>query len=183
MENKKETALKEISVFLERSENREGLFCLKIAEEFAKASERKLSEKFPYDQKPQEAYMDKDGKRILTFNLLEKRLEEKQVYTAIREIQRLISHVYPESIQKQAGCIKIVAGEAGWFSFITGGISEDQSHIMFILPVSERMMLGTYHFPMKEEREERKIFLKMLKSIQIKDTGKEAEIKYAGISI
>lgn len=183
-ENKKEAGLKKISGLKEHSDSSEGLLSLKIPEELEAAFDEKVSEKFPYELRPQEVYMNEKGKKIFTLNLLENRLEDKQVHVAVREIQRMIAHIYPESIQIQARILKIAAGTAGWFSFVTGGIPEDICHIMFILPVMNRMMLGSYHFPIDQEREERKVFLKLLNSIRIKDEIKEeAGKKDVGIRI
>lgn len=79
----------------------------------------------------------------------------------------MISHVYPESIRAQAKELKADAGMIGWFAFVTGGIREDSMHCMFILPLDDNMMLGSYHFPAEQMEEDRKIFMQMLKSIQL----------------
>ena len=41
------------------------------------------------------------------------------------------------------------AGAAGIFAFITGGIREDAYHSIFILPVDEKMLLGSFHLSEK----------------------------------
>ena len=79
----------------------------------------------------------------------------------------LLSHVYPESIQVRARELRTEAGRIGWFSFVTGGIRTDSIHCMFVLPVKDHMMLGSYHFPAGTMEEDRKMFLEMLKSISI----------------
>lgn len=79
----------------------------------------------------------------------------------------MISHVYPESIRAQAKEINTDAGTIGWFAFVTGGIKEDSMHCMFILPLDDNMMLGSYHFPAEQMEENRKIFMQMLRSIQL----------------
>ncbi len=151
-----------------------GQLSLQIPEELEKPPEETAKVYFPYDQRPQEIWMDETRSRTLTFNLLELSLKESQVFSAIREIQKMISRVYPESMRESAQNFRAGGVAAGWFSFFTGGIREDHCHIMFVMPVNERMMFGSYHFPAGQEKEERRVFFKMLKSVQMrKETGED----------
>lgn len=144
-----------------------GQLLVQIPEEIKEASDGRIKEKFPYQPKPQEVRMNEEGDKIITFNLLECLLEESQVLPAIREVQRLINHKIPESIRTHARCMKLPAGMMGWFSFITGGLLDDVYHIMFLIPVSGKLMLGTFHFPARMEKQEKEKFFTMVKSIQI----------------
>lgn len=164
-ENKKETKWKDIVC--------PGELYLQIPEELEKPSEKEAAEHFPYDQIPQEIWMDITGSRILTFNLLELLLQENQVSPAIREIQKMISRRYPESVRESAQNLSVCGVTVGWFSFLTGGIKEDQCHIMFVMSVNERMMFGSYHFPVEQENEEQRVFFKMLKSVKIRKNSGE----------
>lgn len=140
---------------------------------FEAVTGKEVEKKFPYGQGPQEIYMDHTGEKIITFNLLDKALEEKQVYSAVREIQVLIGHLYPESIRQQAGCIRAKEETAGWFSFATGGLTEDCIHILFVLSLEGKMMFGSYHFPAGDEAEERKTFQKIIRSAAVKKKKQE----------
>ena len=152
-----------------------------VPEELAPPSEEAAARKFPYDLPPQEIYMDDAGKRILTFNLLEKSLDKNQVYSAVREMQRMIGHIYPESIHDHARGIHVRGRIVGWFSFVTGGVEEDSIHIMFVTPLQNKMMLGSYHFPSQNEAEESENFRKLIRSISVKEeTQEESEHRYAG---
>lgn len=150
-----------------------GQITLRIPELLKEQPYEKVEKRFPYDSKPQEVRMDEDGKTILTLNLLEKQLEEGQLSSAIREMQRMITHIYPESIRNHARCMKMKAGMLGWFSFVTGGLADDNCHIMFLMSVSGKMMLGSYHFPAGQEQEEKENFFKILKSMQVVETGQD----------
>lgn len=145
---------------------------LKLPEDWKRPVEKVIAKKFPYNSKPQEIFADLDGRKMITFNLLEKQLREAQVYPAIREMQRLFNHIYPESIRKTARQFKVNAGVSGWFLFTTGGMKYDTAHCMFILPVNEKMMLGSYHFPVENIKEDEGVLLEILKSIQVKDREK-----------
>lgn len=147
---------------------------LKLPEDWKRPEDKVIAKKFPYNSKPQEIFADLHERKIITFNLLNKQLRETQVYPAIREIQRLISHLYPESIRKTARQFKVNAGIAGRFLFVTGGMEYDTAHCMFILPVNERMMLGSYHFPLENMKEDEGVLLEILKSIWIKDYEEDA---------
>ena len=48
----------------------------------------------------------------------------------------------------------------------------DTAHCMFILPVNEKMMLGSYHFPEENIKEDEGVLLEILKSIRVKDREK-----------
>lgn len=154
------------------------IFCLEkqislvIPEDWNRLPVEMAAKKFPYRSKPQEIFASKDVGQIITFNMLEKSLTEKQVYTAIWEIQRLISHLYPEGIKDMAKTIRINAGMAGYFSFVTGGMQHDSSHCMFILPAFEKMIMGSYHFPVEDYKENMLVFIEILKSINV---GREIE--------
>lgn len=144
-----------------------GRIQLKLPENYMKPSDEVLTVKFPVSPRPQEIYINPEGNRIITFNLLDKPLQEMQVYPAIKEMQRLISHAYPESIRLWAKELKADAGIIGWFAFVKGGIKEDSMHCMFILPVNDNMMLGSYHFPAEGMEEDRRVFVEILKSIRL----------------
>ena len=144
-----------------------GRMYLRIPEDYRKPSNEVAAAKFPITPRPQEIYINPEGNKILTFNLLDKPLQEQQVYPAVLEMQRVIRHAYPESVRAQAKEIKTDAGTMGWFAFVTGGIKEDSIHCMFILPLDDNMMFGSYHFPAEQMEENRKIFMQMLKSIRI----------------
>lgn len=153
---------------------------LRIPEEYGRPSDEWMAARFPGIPRPQEVYRSRDGDRIITFNLLDKPLQEKQVYPAVREIERILGHIYPESVRIRARELRTEAGRIGWFSFITGGIRTDSVHCMFVLPVKDNMMLGSYHFPEGTMEADRKVFIEMLKSIRIQSdplpSGKQGAI-------
>lgn len=149
---------------------------LKLPEDWKRPENEVIIKKFPYNSKPQEIFADLQVRKIITFNLLDKPLLDEQVYPAIQEMQRLINRLYPESIRKAAKLFKVEAGMSGRFTFITGGIEYDTAHSMFILPVNERMMLGSYHFPLDQMAEEEATLLDILKSVCVmSSTEDEAE--------
>lgn len=150
-----------------------GRIILRLPKQLKEQSYEKVEARFPYQSKPQEVRMDEDGKTIFTLNLLEKQLEEGQIQAAVREIQRMITHIYPESIRNHARSMKIEAGMTGWFSFVTGGLADDNCHIMFIMSVLGQMMFGSYHFPAGQEKEEKENFFEILRSIRITETNQD----------
>lgn len=139
---------------------------MKLPEDWDRPSGETIATKFPYGKKPQEIFANPDTYHIITLNILEKSLQENQIYLAILEIQRLISHMYPESIRESAKLYSTESGIAGYFSFITGGLECDSCHYMFVLPIKGKMMLGSSHFPEQQTKEERLIFFEVLKSIK-----------------
>ncbi|MDE6925471.1 MAG: hypothetical protein K2O97_07540 [Acetatifactor sp.] len=143
----------------------QGQIYIELPRSWSRLPDEAAAEKFPYRAKPQEVYGDPEADRLLTLNLLEKPLQEKQVYPAICEMQRLISHLYPESIRDTARLIKSGESTAGYFLFITGGIDHDTCHAMFLRPIHERMMMGGYHFPTGQTIENKAAFLGILKSV------------------
>lgn len=144
-----------------------GRIMLRIPKQLIEQSYEKIEKRFPYDSKPQEVRMDEDGNIILTLNLLEKQLEEGQLTSATEEVQRMITRIYPESMRSYVRYMKTEAGMAGWFSFVTGGVADDNCHIMFLMSVSGKMMLGSYHFPVGHEQEEKENFFNILRSMQV----------------
>lgn len=149
-----------------------GKICLHIPKHWKSPAEERVSKRFPYYQKPQEVFMSPEGSQIFTVNLLDKPLKEKEIYSAIWEIQRLINWIYPESIQDSSIRMKTKIGTAGWFSFLTGGIEGDLFHMMFVMSIQEKMLFGSYHFSEEEKREERKIFKKIVEALR---EGEEME--------
>lgn len=140
---------------------------------WTRPSDEVTEKKFPYHSKPQEIFADDSISRLMTFNMLEKQLQNQQVYPAIREIQKVIVHMYPESVREPARKIVSGIGEAAYFSYITGGVKEDNGHIMFVIPVHEKMLLGSYHFPAAQLDGEREVFLEILQSMQIREDIEE----------
>lgn len=143
-----------------------GRLRLRIPEEYGRPSEEWMAVHFPAGPGPQEVYCSPEGNGILTCNLLDKPLQEEQVYPAAREIQWLIGRLYPESIRVTAREFRTDACRIGWFAFVTGGIREDSIHCMFILPLEDNMMFGSWHFPEPSWSEDRKRLLQMFESIR-----------------
>ncbi|MDE7198748.1 MAG: hypothetical protein K2O15_07675, partial [Lachnospiraceae bacterium] len=83
----------------------------------------------------------------------------------------MMNHAYPESTRIEPKEIKTGAGRAGLFAFATGGVKGDSVHCMFILPVNDNMMFGSYHFPAEEMERDRKFFLQMLRSIRVEEVS------------
>ena len=153
----------------------QGRICITLPQGWQRLSDEILARKFPYRTTPQEVFSNTQAEQIITFSLLEKQLQENQVYTAAREIQRVISHIYPESIREQARMIRIQAGAAGIFAFITGGIREDAYHSIFILPVDEKMLLGSFHLPEGQAESGRKTRMDIMRSIELLNAQKNTE--------
>lgn len=145
----------------------------RLPQDWQRARDEVVEHKFPYSIKPQEIFVDLEENKFLTLNLLNKPLQETHVYPAVYEIQRLISRMYPESIQKSANRLQAAAGMIGYFVFVTGGIMHDTVHCMFILPVKKMMMFGSYHFPIEGMPEEMPFFKKVLRSIQVLEDEKD----------
>ena len=144
----------------------DGQIYLVVPSDWTRASDEITARKFPYSIKPQEIYTNPEADRIFTLSMLDRQLQENQVYSAIREMQRLISHIYPESIRKSARGLRTCAGVAGWFSFGTGGLEGDILHYMFILPLNDQMMFGSFHFPEETIEEDDEVFFNALKNIR-----------------
>lgn len=156
----------------QEKENTQGICCLEgqiqiqLPWGWGRMPDETVAVKFPYRKHPQDVYADLEAGRMLTLNLLEKPLQEKQVYPAIWEMQRILSHLYPESIRETARLIKSGEGAAGYFLFTTGGIDHDTCHAMFLLPVHGRMLMGGFHFPEGQNGESKAVFHRILGSIQ-----------------
>ena len=135
-------------------------------EEYGRPSDEWMAVHFPAVPRPQEVYSSPEGNGILTCNLLDKPLREEQVYPAVREIQWLIGRLYPESIRVTAREFRTDACRIGWFAFVTGGTREDSMHCMFVLPLEDNMMFGSWHFPEPLWTENRKRLLQMFESIR-----------------
>lgn len=170
MKTREEEALCQVSDCLQ------GRIRITLPQGWQRPSNEILARKFPYRTTPQEVFSDTQAEQIITFSLLDKQLQEKQVYTAVREIQRVISHIYPESIREQARMIRIQAGPAGIFAFITGGFKEDAYHSMFILSMDEKMLLGSFHLPEGQAESGRKTCMDIMRSIEFLNTQKNTEV-------
>lgn len=140
---------------------------MELPQGWSRLQDEAVAEKFPYRKRPQEVYAAPEADRMITLNLLEKPLQEKQVYPAIWEMQRIISHLYPESIRETARLIKSRESTAGYFLFITGGIDHDTCHAMFLLPIHEKMMMGGFHFPAGQMKESKEVFQGILRSMSL----------------
>lgn len=139
---------------------------ISIPEEFSRPPEEIVEQKFPYDSRPREIYGNENGSRIMTFELSDQELSEGEVRAAAFAVQKLVGHMYPESVEKQAAEVQTPAGKAGWFYYVTGGINGEQGHILFVLPLDGRMLLGGFHFSAEMERIEEKLFLEMLERME-----------------
>ena len=138
---------------------------ISLPEEWTKMPDEMAEQKFPYLSKPQEMYVNENTDSIITFNLLEKELKEDEVHAAISEIQRMIGHMYPESINKSSTVLRVEAGMAGWFSYVTGSVEQDNVHIMFIMSCNGKMLLGGYHFPDGQQKTGTIFFFQVLKKL------------------
>ena len=170
MEEKgKEAGWKEISCLEEK-------LILTVPGNWERIAAERVNRLFPYVHQPQEVMGDGEEEKLFTLNLLSKGLEEGQVNGAIREIQRAIQRVHPESCRQGIKRRRLKAGVAGWFSFSTGGEEREKLHYLFILSFQGEMLLGSYHFPAKEEPEEAGVFQQILQKMRSGDED-TAEVK------
>ena len=135
--------------------------------EFQVADEKLIKKKFPYIAKPEYIWVNEQEMQIITFHLLHKELKNEQIKLAIKEIQRMIVHRYPESIGDYACHLDNIAVDTGYFSFWTGGIPNGEYHVLFIMAVHERMMLGTYHCNADYEEQANNMVFQMLKKARV----------------
>ena len=112
-EKGKEAVWKEISCL-------EGKLILTVPKNWERIVGKKVDGLFPYANQPQMVMGTLEEEKLFTLNLLSKGLEEGQVNGAIREIQRVILRVYPESCRQGIRRRRLKAGITGWFSFSTG---------------------------------------------------------------
>lgn len=167
----KETEWQEVHIL-------EDLICMKIPADWVKPPEEWIRKRFSSKRPPQEIFMTPTGECILTCNLLKKRLEEKQVETALMEIQKQIEHVYPESIRERVSTFKTVSGVGKCFSFVTGGINGDSYHYMFLVSVNGNMMFGSCHFPAERVHGEKQVFREIGRSMEVIKKEKEKKMGY-----
>ena len=99
----------------------EGKLILTVPKNWERIVGKKVDGLFPYANQPQMVMGTLEEEKLFTLNLLSKGLEEGQVNGAIREIQRVILRVYPESCRQGIRRRRLKAGITGWFSFSTGG--------------------------------------------------------------
>lgn len=151
---------RELSLFEDRIK-------ISVPKDFDRPKEEVVEQKFPYDSRPREIYGDEKVSRLITFELSDQELSEGEVSAAAFAVQKLVLHMYPESVEKQAVEAETPAGKAGWFYYVTGGIKGEQGHILFVLAVDGRMLLGGFHFPAEMERIEEELFLEMLGRMEI----------------
>lgn len=134
---------------------------------FEAAAEELVKRKFPYISRPEYVWSNEQGMQIVTFSLLHKELGYVQIEPAIREIQRMIAHKYPGNIRDYAVCLDNIGVDTGYFSFWTGGIPSGEYHVIFIMVVQDRMMLGTYHCNADYEEQAKNVVFHMLKKTTV----------------
>lgn len=144
------------------------VFQTELPNGFEIAAEELIKQKFPYIAKPEYVFSDEQNNQIITFSLLQKELRSEQIESAIREIQRMIAHRYPRNIRDYACCLDRIGVNTGYFSFLTGGIPNGEYHIVFVMAVRDRMMLGTYHCNADYEKQAKNVVLKILKTTKLR---------------
>ena len=77
METREEEAICQVSDCLQ------GRIRITLPQGWQRPSNEILARKFPYRTTPQEVFSDTQAEQIITFSLLDKQLQEKQVYTAV----------------------------------------------------------------------------------------------------
>lgn len=135
---------------------------------FEIAAEELIKQKFPYISKSEFVFSNEQNRQIVTFSLLHKELRSEQIESAIREIQRMVAHRYPGNIRDYACCLDRIGVNTGYFSFVTGGIPNGEYHIIFVMAVQDRMMLGTYHCNADYEKQAKDVVLKILKTTKLR---------------
>lgn len=158
-EKKKEETWKEVLCLEEK-------LILLLPPNWTRMSKEGIDRLFPYKVQPKEIFGLEEEKKVFTLQLLSKPLGEDQVYAAVKEIRRVIEKKYPESSRLFIKRKKLKAGEAGWFSFVTGREEKEEVHYMFILSFNGELLLGSYHFPEREEGEELSVFHQLLKEMK-----------------
>ena len=117
---------------------------VELPDSFQEMKEDRIHMMYPYENKPQIIFEDKEKHRFSTFSLLkEQELADNQVEYAVKMILKVVTSLYPDCLLDEARLTECVEGRCGWFSFKCAGADGELFHIMYIYPVNGSMMLGT----------------------------------------
>lgn len=139
---------------------------VELPDSFHEMALERIKNIYPYDEKPQIIWEDKNTNRFCTFSLFKERgLTGAQTEYAIELIQKAVLSLYPSSLLDEAKLRDCKGGKCGWFSFKGIGDKGELFNLMYIFPVNGCMMFGTMGCGMGDEAGKEQL-MDIMKSLQ-----------------
>lgn len=136
-------------------ENKMAILLPNILEDMPKSM---IDIQYPYSTKPEIIKTNIDLQITFTFSLYEKNIRNEEVLKATEGIMRIISNVYPSSLMSGIHTYIVNRNRLGWFDFEIGGMNGKIYNIMYIIPINNKLMLGTMNCPIEEFKKWKEIF-------------------------
>ncbi len=111
--------------------------------------------KYPSEQRPQIIKTNKSGSVNFAFNLLEQKLEEKQMEAVLQDFLRVMKRLHPTSI-----CLNLESGRKNeWYmpyasmEFTSTAINENLYNMIVISPIGEELLMMLFNCPFEQRTE------------------------------
>lgn len=122
--------------------------------------------KYPMEQRPQVIRTNERTDINFTFSLLDQPLENSQVKPLRDTLKKALRRARPDMRFMEDGLRETQERTTGWFEFISNGIDGKLYNIMYLTPVSGRLMQGLFNCPVKDAQNWKMVILQVMDTIE-----------------
>lgn len=101
-----------------------------------------------------------------TFSLPDQPLENSQVKPLRDTLKKALRRARPDMRFMEDGLRETQERTTGWFEFISNGIDGKLYNIMYLTPVSGRLMQGLFNCPVKDAQNWKMVILQVMDTIE-----------------
>lgn len=128
--------------------------------------------KFPMEQRPPIIWSNLEGSVTFTFNQMNQKVQEPELYQVRDDLGNLILSVYPHYIFTDKGQVIREKGSCQWTEFLNPVVGGMLYSILFTACIEEQLLIGMFNCPADGKEDWKRVVLEIIATIR-----KEEEVK------
>lgn len=144
-----------------------------LPENFEDMSVEAAKIKYPMEQRPAIIKTNKDGDINFTFNLLEQPLDNSQVEDVVNMLRNVLKKTNPSNKCGNVNLECVDNKNVAWFDVVNNGLDHNIFHIMYVLPINQKLMHGVFNCIVEDSNNWKQIALEVIRSIKENEDDKK----------
>lgn len=133
---------------------------------FTELSDKKIKERYTVDPRPRIVYSDESGKINFTFNMLNEKIPDLQLY--VFKIRESIKMVYPNTLFYEEDFFADPDNVSiQYFDFRSSSLEGSIYNVMYLVQLTDKTLLGAFNCPFEVYINWKPVVKRVIKSIRI----------------
>lgn len=121
--------------------------------------------KYFSEQRPHIIKTNEDGSVNFSFNLLEKKIEARQLEDVIQDFYRVLKRFQPMSVCLEMGAELYDPVPCAWIEFVSSALDENLYNLLTIYPVDNKLLMVMFNCPFANSMDWTGCLIQIRKSI------------------